>query len=79
MWFSVLISAPFFCVGMFMVIGSIKGVKSLVEPPKGMLFSFPYFLLNKLGPNTTKYYHIVVGLLIAAASITFAILLNGIL
>jgi len=76
MLFCVMISLPFFGIGAYMVIGSLVGVKFLVEPPKQIIFFIPYYFLRRLGGNATKYYHILVGVLFMIASIFFAILLN---
>ena len=51
-----------FGVGVFLVAGTIKGLKPLIDPPITWHSCYPYWFLKKLGKKAIYYFHIVIGI-----------------
>lgn len=52
-----------FGVGIFLIAGTLKGIKILIEPPVKWYSFYPYWILNKIGKKAIFYFHIFVGLI----------------
>jgi hypothetical protein len=60
-----------FGVGVFLIIGTIKGIEVLVNPPVKWFSLYPYWFLKKYGDRSAYYFHIFIGIvfIIGALSI----------
>lgn len=50
-----------FLAGIYMVVGTLRGVGSLVNAPEGWESVYPYKLVKKMGPRGVSYLHIFEG------------------
>lgn len=48
-------------LGVFLIVGTVKGVPYLVEPPLEWYAFYPYYFLRKLGNKAIYYFHIIIG------------------
>lgn len=55
--------------GLFLIIGTIKGVKVLNDPPLNWFLFYPYKLLKHLGRKAIYYYHIMIGVVFIIAAL----------
>lgn len=58
----VIVVMPIFGLGMFFIIGSLRNISYLVKYQDYSVFSWSYYLLSKLGPNSIKVFHILIGI-----------------
>ena len=75
--FFLLIVCLLFGVGVFLIIGTIKGIEVLVKPPVKWFSLYPYWFLKKYGDRSVYYFHIFIGIVFIIGAIS--ILLYGIL
>jgi hypothetical protein len=48
-------------IGLFLIVGTIKGIKILVDPPTNWFSFYPYVWLKKIGNRSIYYFHIFIG------------------
>lgn len=58
----IILVIPILGLGLFFIIGSLKNVDFLVNYQNYGIFSWSYYLLNKIGPNAIKIFHISIGI-----------------
>ncbi len=58
-----------FGVGAFFVIGALKGMKILVDPPQKWYALFTDVLLRRIGKKSFFYYHLVVGIVFMCGAV----------
>ena len=57
-----------FGIGIFLVMGTLKGVKVLVAPPVEWYSIYPYWFLKKMGNRAIQYFHIFIGIIFILGS-----------
>lgn len=50
-----------FGVGVVLIIGTLKGVQILIDPPVSWYSLYPYWFLKRIGRKAIYYFHILVG------------------
>ncbi len=63
-------------LGIFLIVGTLKGMKTLVDPPLTWYMLFPYTFLKKIGGKAFYYFHIFIGIIfiLSAVFIVFFVL-----
>jgi hypothetical protein len=65
-----------FGVGVYLIVGTLRGAKDLVDPSERWYAYFPYRWLVRMGKRSFYYFHIAIGIVfvIGAVVILFFIL-----
>lgn len=58
-----------FGIGVFMVVGTLRGIKVLIDPPVKWYSFYPYFFLKKMGERSIYYFHISIGIVFMLGAI----------
>lgn len=56
-------------LGVFLIVGTVKGVPYLVEPPLEWYAFYPYYFLKKMGKKAIYYFHIFIGFVFVIGAI----------
>ena len=49
-------------VGLFLIIGALKRIRFIVDPPRFLDHMYPYKYLKALGKDAVRKYHLLIGL-----------------
>jgi hypothetical protein len=67
--FFVLVILAFFAVGVFLIVGTFKGMRLLIDPPVEWYSTYPYWYLKNLGSKAPSIFHIFIGIVFILGAI----------